>query len=249
MNMRNVFFFLYLSFTSCLFQLSIAEAQNQGIYGGSGSFDMGMRAIDAGPLNDLAENMGYEETFSNWNLTIGGSGQSYVGRIVYGGGGAYVGQSSISNEDAELGFAGGKGQFFVGYSWFLADRIVVYPSIGAGFIGMSMSQQPKETNQTAQQVLNGEQDLERGRSLSYASWLGTLALNADLFPLRKEGAASGPMLGISAGYELASSGSMRDEYDNVPSNAPELDPGGLFIKVRLGGGFCTTDKEKAQKWD
>lgn len=208
--------------------------------GGSGSFNIGMQFIDVAPLNDVIEPAGYE-ALSSGNIQIGGGGRFYLGSVMLGLKGAFVGQSAVERDDYRLNFGGGNIIFTGGYNVLDRDRWLLYPALGVGLAGMGIEQRPLREGTDFNDVIQDPDDYpDEPTSINSGSGLLELALHTDYFLDGDQEAGYGLMLGASAGYRLAAEGDFFNPAGAELDNAPDFNPGGFFFTLRIGGGYHGT---------
>ncbi len=181
----------------------LVSAQDR-VFGGSGTFDIGIQTMDLDGLNDALTPAGYG-SLSGPAFTLGGSGQGYINNWVIGGEGAFYGFGAANSPTHELELAGGYGLFTLGYIPLQGRGFLLYPSLGAGVAGTGLDIRSRQSESTFAEVIgnpddNPTQEVDLGTVAPYFK----LAVNLHYFPLRgREGMRYGPMLGISAGYAFA----------------------------------------------
>lgn len=109
--------------------------------GGFGGFSIFGLKLNISSINDaLAQhNM---PTFSDKAFATGGMGFALINRIFIGGEG-FGGSSSVENDSIKLSFSSGAGFFNIGYVLPLGKIINLYPILGIGGIGHSITFRPR----------------------------------------------------------------------------------------------------------
>jgi len=216
----------------------LVSAQDR-VFGGSGTFDIGIQTMDPDGLNDVLTPAGYG-SLSGPALTIGGSGQGYVNNWVIGGEGAFYGFGEANSPTHELELAGGYGLFTLGYIPLQGRGFLFYPSLGAGVAGTGLDIRARQSESTFAEVIgNPDDNPTREVDLGTVAPYFKLAVNLHYFPLRGEGSKRyGPMLGLSAGYAFAPGRPFRQGAADL-AGSPDFSPGGFFLTLKLGGGFLS----------
>jgi len=210
-------------------------AQNLKRVGGGGTFNFGAQLVDFSAVNDVTQAFGYP-AFEDANISFGGGGQFYINRFILMGEGAYFGQSSVENPQNSLEFGGGYGMFSLGYNTINKESLLLYPSVGVGFVGSGLTVRPRQQDISFEDAISGEVSTNE-TNIGAFSEMFRLAVNMDWFPLQKNDKAYGLLIGLSAGYNFAPTSTFENPADTELANSPEFDPGGAFITLRIGGGF------------
>lgn len=213
-----------------------AQGSSEDLGGGSGSFNTGLQLVDVEPLNDVLEPAGYE-ALDQANLQIGGGGQFYLRRVVISLKGAFVGQSEVESNTHSLDFGGGYFMFNGGYNLLQKKRLLLYPSVGFGFIGFALEQRPRRAGTGFSDYFSDPADNQNeATTLLSSAGLLEVGLHADWFLQGDEKAGYGPMLGLGAGYRFASEATFENLAGTEVDSSPDFRPGGFFVTLRIGGG-------------
>ncbi len=214
--------------------------------GGSGSFDIGMQALDVNSINQQIQGVGFP-ALPNLAFTMGGSGEFYIRKFVLGGEGGFIGQGKVSNGSYDAQLAGGHGLLSLGYLTLVQKGWLLYPSLGLGVsgTGFSLTSQSKEYSFT--DVLNNpegfpNQEVEFGQ----ASTIFRLAIRVEKFLLQKDGNHFGPKIGLVAGYTLATRSTFRQNGIELEAS-PDFAPRGFFLTLKIGGGYIASTQRSLIK--
>jgi len=203
--------------------------------GGSGGFLIGYRQMDVAGfqafLPDIAPDL------NNSFLLLGGEGYSMFNRFIVGGKGYFLGGSRVSwtgpADNFEGRLAGGAGFFNFGYAVVNQQRLLVFPLIGIGGGGMTLTSTLDEDVDFDDVVTNGTGVLPLETNVSNGSFLLDFELGADFFPFRKD---YGLKLGLRAGYTLALRRDRWDYSGGEIRNGPDGNVGGFHVSLTVGGG-------------
>jgi hypothetical protein len=214
-------------------------AQDDGkpaqMYGGIGYFQAGYSFIDFDDFNHALAGAGIPE-ISTGSVSLGGGGHYIFRRFLIGGEGNGLVGGSSSNSNYSVRHSGGMGFFNTGYMVLQRPLYTVYPILGIGGGGYSVTITDRNaTSGSLQDVLdNPRQQAE----LSKGSFMLNFSLGADLFVFadRTRRSTGGFIVGLRAGYLLAFD---KDEWflDNHSlTDVTNTSISGPFIRLVIGGG-------------
>lgn len=201
---------------------------------GMGYFMIGFQNSDIDAIGSRLEDNGYP-SLSDRFLTLGGGGQGMINKLLIGGEGhALIGESTTQNH-VKTQISGGFGLFNIGYAAVATKQMRLYPMLGLGGGGLSLSLLDKSEVPTFDQVLKNP---KRGAQLSTAGFLLSLSLGADYLFIMEENAdgIGGLIFGVRLGYMFAP---VKGDWllDDVEiSEGPEIGVTGPFIRLAIGGG-------------
>ncbi len=203
---------------------------------GRGFFQAGFLRLDVDDINSALAGSGFP-TLDRSTVTLGGGGYATRGRFVIGGEGHGLLSDAQPAADGsiQVGLDGGFGLFKVGYLAYSESGLDVYPMVGIGGGGVSVSIVERSAP-TFQDVLA---DPARSSRLSTGMFLLDLSVAADYrFTRRRseDGGSGGLLVGLQAGYVFApgSTNWTLDEINGV-AGGPDLGVQGLYIRLSLGG--------------
>ncbi len=194
------------------------------MYGGFGSFDMGLVRMDLSSISRALEDAGYGALPSGF-LTLGGSGYGVRGRIILGGGGYSMVERAIPYRDRVFSISAGAGFFEAGYMLTKLGPLYIFPmlSVGGGGISLTISDTAGVSFQDALRGQMRQIHLEGG-GLSAGARITALLFIGKL------------LLTVSAGYTYSPPFYLRSPYLEV-SGAPKASISGFHISIGLGGGY------------
>jgi opacity protein-like surface antigen len=199
-------------------------------HGGRGFFMIGAQQLDLDELNERLGDAGHPD-FDDVALTLGGGGFFRRGRLILGGEGHGVIGSSETTADGDLrtGLAGGYGLLNLGFAVVEHSGLLVYPLVGVGGGGMSLSIDERSTP-SFDDILD---DPRRGVRLNQAQFLLSAGVGVDqLFG----GGRGGIAVGLRAGWTFAPLDSEWSFSRNDVADGPEGGFDGGFIRLSVGGG-------------
>ncbi|NOZ61632.1 MAG: hypothetical protein GXO74_08105 [Calditrichaeota bacterium] len=219
------------------FSLLMADENSFKKAGGSGYFSIGMSKLDIGDLNSRLAAKGYPE-FSDNFLSMGGGGHTFRDKLVIGGEGFGLTASeekfSLGNTAYKANLAVGYGFFDIGYMLFSSKKVNIFPMLGIGGGGASITIIQSGTASFDDVLSNPKRNTE----LSKGAFLLNLSLNAEYFITFKESkeGVGGLLLGVQAGYTIApfTSDWKIDEYD--VTGGPDFNFSGPYLRIEFGGG-------------
>lgn len=228
--------FFFTAF-AVLFIFAMSHAQMDKLYGGGGSFNLGIQTMDVDPLNEIISRYGYEE-LSSGNISFGGGGQFYLSKWVLICEGGFIGQDEVMNEEYTLRFGSGYGIASIGYGIVNRKQFLLYPSVGVGFYGTGIQLNRRLNNKEFDDIFAEPQD-NQDVTVSTGAFTsaGQVALNADWLLDGNEKSAYGLLLGFSIGYRFSGTAEFENIAGSELSDSPDFNPGGAFFTLRVGGGF------------
>lgn len=203
---------------------------------GRGFFQAGYFGLDVDDVNSALAGAGFP-TLDRGVVTLGGGGYATRGRFVIGGEGHGILSQGQPSPDGsvQVGLDGGFGLFKVGYLAYSQDGFDIYPMVGIGGGGLSLSIVERSAP-TFEDILA---DPARSSNLSTGMFIMDLSVNGDYRFTRRvseEGGAGGFLVGFQAGYLFApgSTNWQLDDINNV-AGGPDLGVQGFYVRVSLGG--------------
>ena len=230
-----VFFILALAFMTP----RGGSAQEADFWAGSsgrGFFQAGFLRLAVDDMNSALSGAGLP-TLDRSTVTLGGGGYARRGRFVIGGEGHGLLSDDQPSPDGavQVSLDGGYGLFKVGYLAYTESGLDVYPMVGIGGGGLSVSIVERSAP-TFDEILV---DPARSSRLSTGMFLMDLSVNADYRFTRyrrEDGRAGGLLVGLQAGYLFApGSTSWTLDDTNGVAGGPDLGIQGLYVRLSLGG--------------
>lgn len=209
---------------------------------GGGYFQVGYMILDVDALNAQLLGSGYpglDDAF----VTLGGGGFGMKGPFLLGGEGhALVGpRETTVDGTTQVGLGGGYGLFRLGYLAYAQEGINVFPMLGLGGGGASLSLVERSAP-TFDDVLT---DPQRSATLSTGSFLLDASVAVFYRPELPgmapeepddEDAPGGLLLGLQAGYTFApGDSSWKLDHINTVAGGPEMKMQGFYIRLAIGG--------------
>lgn len=208
--------------------------------GGFGYFMMGSQMFsDISSLNSEMLVRGYPE-ISNSGISIGGGGHAVVDRVIIGGEGSGILTKKSGNSNFSVDYSYGYGCFDLGYVVYNSKSIFVYPMLGIGGGGMTLSIFEKTLPSFGDVLDNPKRGVvitTGGLLLNFSLGLDYLLKVEDSYESRnvEKRGVGGFVVGIRTGYILSvvkSDWSLPNEV--VLSNSPQVGLDGFYIKVLIG---------------
>ena len=240
--MKNQIF--YGKFLSLLFVLffvasQIASAQESKaenhINGGVGYFMIGYSGLQISELNESFKSAGIPE-LSTGSISIGGGGHYIYKNFILGGEGHGLLGATSENTDYKTSHSAGYGFFNLGYVVFQGKSINLYPILGFGGGGMTVSvtDKSKLTN-SFDDIL---QDPARESYITSGGFLLNLSLGSDYFfaASKSDKYTGGFLVGIKAGYILNITSNDWCFNGNQLNNSPNTGLSGPYVRIVIGGG-------------
>jgi len=177
--------------TICLLAIiSIMSAQEADVKKSSerregfGGFGVGTIYQNMDNLNQRLTANGYQK-IDSYFTTIGGGGYGYIGNKILIGGSGFGGVGNVSESDsAQAEVSIGGGFFEMGYIAYEDSRFRIWPMLGIGGTGTSISINPKNTTPDFDELL---QDPKRSVNFASGSLGLKAAINADaVFTIKKD---------------------------------------------------------------
>jgi hypothetical protein len=213
-----------------------AAAEFDGRRGGEGCFSIGWTRIDVGPLNDVLQPLGYERLGAN-ALSLGGSGHSFIGRLLIGGQGHGL---LTGGRDANLLVGPFRTRLHQGYGFFDIGWVAVRtgemelaPLLGIG----GGATQLTITDRATAPFGDVARDPRRSSRLTRSAFLLDLGAALTRFiPLGDSPRGThGLVVGVRAGYVLApAEGEWRDG-DVELVGGPDSGLAGPYVRILFGG--------------
>jgi hypothetical protein len=217
-----------------------AQAPGDRTDRGGGYFQVGYMMLDVDGLNGTLAGAGYPQLDESF-VTLGGGGFGMKGPFLIGGEGhAVIGSTETTVGGAtQLGLGGGYGLFRVGYLAYSYEDLDVFPMLGVGGGGVSLTLVDRSAP-TFDDVLA---DPERSSNLSTGSFLLDASLAAfyrfsftDPPSADEDDGPGGLLLGLQAGYTFAPGDSSwnLDTINNV-AGGPDMKIQGFYVRLAIGG--------------
>jgi hypothetical protein len=203
---------------------------------GRGFFQAGYLGLDVDDVNAALAGAGFP-TLDRGTVTLGGGGYATRGRFVIGGEGHGILSQDQPAVDGsvQIGLDGGYGLFKVGYLAYSEDGFDVYPTVGIGGGGLSLSIVERSAP-TFDDIL---EDPARSSRLSTGMFLLDLGVSGDYRFMKRvdeDGGGGGLLVGFQAGYVFApGSSDWRLDDINGVAGGPDLGVQGFYIRLSLGG--------------
>lgn len=208
---------------------------------GGGFFQGGYMKLDLAELNATLAAAGYP-ALQDGLATLGGGGFGMKGRFLLGGEGhALIGSEETTADGAtQVELGGGYGLFRVGYLAYTIEGLDVYPMIGIGGGGMSLSLVDRSAP-TFGEVLA---DPRRSSKLSTSSFLLDASVAAHYRFAVEESAPQpaeeddpgGVLVGVQTGYTFApGSSSWNLDVINTVAGGPDLSMEAFYVRITIGG--------------
>ncbi len=195
--------------------------------GEAGFFAIGTNVAQLNALNDRLDASGYPTL-----LSLGGGGHRIVGgRFLIGGEGHGLITPSKTVQGRTVSLSGGYGLATVGYLAVAHSKWRVYPQVGAGLGGFSLTIGSADTA-PFDDVLddpNRESRLNRGQFLVSLSLQGSYELSGP-------NEAGGFRIGLQAGYLLAPAAGDWTLGGHQLGDGPDAGFDGPFLRLLIGGG-------------
>ena len=216
-------------------QTETNATKNKRLSGGFGYFSLSGEQLNLNDLNRSLSALGYT-SFNTMATSFGGGGLFSINNFLLGGGGASLNSQNVYNETNAINLKGGYGFFNFGYIVYSGKRSVLYPAIGLGAGGYSLSIRKKNLPGNFTQQLNTPEGMVTtevsGRMLN-------LELNYLLF-LRKE--KTGFYLGFKAGYKYSPQSWETKLVHASLTNSPNMNMNGFYASILIGGGGLSQTK-------
>jgi len=215
--------------------LPAQEPAGKKLYGGAGYFMMGYSRVDMHDMNTRLLSYGYPEV-SPGSLFLGGGGQFVFRNVVLGGEGGGVAAGSYENADYRISSSGGYGFFNLGYVVMSSRSVLLYPLVGLGSGGMSLT--ITDRNNLPGSFDEMLADPGRQAQMIHGGFMMNFSIGADWFVAGKkgDGITGGWLVGLKAGYVLDTSRKNWSLDDNPLTGAPVATMSGVYIRITVGGG-------------
>lgn len=229
-----VLLFVLFFFTSQMLSAQESKTKNK-VYGGVGYFMMGYSGLQLDELNESFKSAGFPE-LAKGSITIGGGGHYIYKNFILGGEGHGLVGAVSENPDFKTSHSAGYGFFNMGYVVLQGKSINLYPMIGFGGGGMTVSitDKSKLTN-SFDDIL---EDPGRESYISSGGFLMNFSLGSDYFfaGSKSDEYSGGFLVGIKAGYILNLTGN--DWYFNGKqlNDSPNAGFSGPYVRIVIGGG-------------
>jgi len=221
-----------------------AQEQPKGAsirFGGAGYLMPGVRQLRLGPLNDRLNEAGYS-SIGQTALSLGGGGHVMVGRFRIGGEGHFLAGISGDGErgDTRASVSGGYGMFRLGYAVLATERFSLYPMLGVGGGGMSVSFKQQGAAEFGQVLA----DPRRDATVTRGGLLLDAALGADyrVALSSKDGDEAFLLLGARGSYTFAPAMGGWSSSGGSVSGGPEVGLSGPSVHLLIGVGGIGTGK-------
>jgi len=216
---------------------------------GGGYFQAGLMVLDTDELNAALLPAGYPALDDSF-LTLGGGGFGMSGRFLIGGEGHAVigGTETTPDGTFQLGLGGGYGLFRLGYLAYSIAGVDVYPMIGLGGGGVSLSLIERSAPTFGDVLL----DPARSAHLSAGAFLVDASVAVFYRPEfattdgdgdRGRGRdrdddedRGGLLLGLQGGYTFSPADtSWRLDGINTVAGGPDMNLQGFYVRLSIGG--------------
>ncbi len=222
---------LAVGFTTAAHAQRRYSSASSGDAGGRGFFMIGAEYMDLDELNTVLAQHNYPQ-FDDYFLTLGGGGLAVRNNFVLGGEGHALLQSAKTQagEQFRTSVMGGYGMFDAGYQVVHTRHVAIYPLLGIGGGGITLSIRQRATLDFNDVLV----DPGRGVQLTNGELLVGGALGADW--LISSGNRGGFMLGLRAGYNYAPLEADWRFGENNVAGGPQSGLTGAYVRVSIGGG-------------
>lgn len=231
---------LLIIFTFSFLQLWAQETPGKKQnYGGVGYFMVGYSGLQMDELNQSFKSAGIPE-LATGAISIGGGGHYIYKNFIIGGEGHGLAGASAENSEYKTSHSAGYGFFNLGYVVLQGKAINLYPLLGIGGGGMTVSvtDKSKLTN-SFDDVLH---DPARESYLNTGGFLMNFSLSSDYFfaGSKSDKYSSGFFIGLKVGYILNLTGNDWYFSGNKLDNSPKAGISGPYIRIVIGGGGIGT---------
>ncbi|MCX7907937.1 MAG: hypothetical protein N2560_00245 [Ignavibacteria bacterium] len=226
--------FLIISIQSLNFSLLCQEEPNgKKLNGGMGYFMPGVSILNIKDLNSTLASKNYPK-FSSSLTSFGGGGHAIISNFIIGGEGHGMFAKEQTTDKVSLNLGAGYGVFNLGYVLFSSGGLMVYPLVGFGGSGISLSLTERYIPKF-EQVLDS---LKGHVELSTGGFLLHFAIGADFLITfdNSEKAHGGVMVGLRAGFLYSPIAGDWKMDDVKVSGGPEIGLTGAYIRLLIGGG-------------
>lgn len=229
-------FYQLVSLFLLLFALNIALSQenntNENLYGGAGYFMPGVQVLTLSNLNSKLESKGYPKISTSFT-SVGGGGHAIIANFVVGGEGHGIIGKDVTNDKYTLNLSGGYGIFDLGYVIFSKWGLNIYPMVGIGGSGLTLSI-TERTIPTFDEIL----DNPKGHiEMTTGSLLLHFAIGADyIVSFGGESPKGGVLIGLRAGLTYTPVAGDWKMADVKVASGPETGLTGAYVRLKIGGG-------------
>ena len=200
--------------------------------GGAGGINFGGFHVDPSGFNQFLPE-GYPG-FTGDFLSIGGDGYFMYENIIIGGSGQGLHGDEIRFNQQKANIEGGRGFFQIGYDFLHKDKFKLYPLIGLGGGGMTMTFSTLG-NQSKTDIVDGNTNGNYLQTdISWRSFMFDLGVGFDFFP--ETDGNSSPRLGIRAGYQFTPTHANFRYAGGPVTGATSYSLNGYYIRIIMGGG-------------
>jgi len=220
-------------------QSASADAQENlstdKIYGGVGYFQTGYAFFSQENLNDLLSAYGIPEV-QNGSVSFGGGGHSIVNSFIIGGEGHGLIGGTSTNDEYTVSQGGGYGFFNLGYLILQKSMLTLYPVLGIGGGGYSITITDRAALPSNFNDLLA--DPKTQSTLSKGGFMLNFSLGADFMVAAEQSAEGygGFIVGIRGGYLLELNKNQWHVADQELAGGPDAGISGPFIRLTIGGG-------------
>lgn len=232
MNFVRYFSIIILLSFASNFSYGQEEKATQKVYGGAGYFMPGVQILSIGNLNSKLESKGYPKISTSFT-SAGGGGHAIIANFIVGGEGHGIIGKDVTNEKYTLNLGGGYGIFDLGYVIFSKWGLNLYPIVGIGGSGLTLSI-TERTIPTFDDILeNPKGHIE----MSTGALLLHFAIGADyIVSFGGNEAKGGVLIGLRAGFTYTPVAGDWKMADVKVSGGPETGVNGVYIRLMIGGG-------------
>ncbi len=216
------------------------EVKKEKVSGGTGYLMTGYSAFNVSSVNVELGNYGYPE-LTGGSFSFGGGGHFVYRNWMLGGEGHGLSNSDASDGEYELNLKGGYGFFNAGYIIYHDRTLNLYPLVGIGGGGATVSVTRKANIPvTFDDLLS---DPARQSQITNGGFLMNFSIGADFFVFaeKTEDATGGWLIGLKAGYVLQ----LNDSSWNFEGQAIQGSPAGCisgpYVRLTIGGGALRKD--------
>jgi hypothetical protein len=200
-----------------------------------GSFMTGYSINDFSEMNDLFTANGYP-SLDDGSFSLGGGGHFIINNVIIGGEGHGLPGNDASDSHYRISQSSGYGFFNLGYIVFSRSNLLLYPLLGMGGGGTTVTitgldQKPADF----QDILD---DPGRESYITSGGFMLNFSLGTDLFLFgdRSEDGTGGFFAGIRLGYLLDPGKEQWYFSDQELTGSPDTGMSGFYFRITLGGG-------------
>jgi hypothetical protein len=216
--------------------VTAAKAQQALLGPGAAFISAGAHRVATADLDSRLAANGYP-TFGRAARSLGiGAYRMVAGNVMLGGELNGLIMDEKPHQGREVGLGGGYATLGIAYAMQLSPRARVYPRLGLGAGGLALWIETADTLAFDDVLSNPTPAASRERLLSRDGGVIDLGVGLELIPGRR---GSGALIGLRAGYVIASfgSGSGWQMNDGAATNGPSASIAGPYVRLVVGGAW------------